>query len=72
MHAQLIAHSEAAVALPSDKTALGRRKYVKVVRQGRDMDQASQQNFRQLDQETVVADIEYDGVEYLGIADLQL
>jgi hypothetical protein len=38
MHAQLIAHGESAAALPSDKTALARRKDIEVIRQSRDMD----------------------------------
>jgi hypothetical protein len=36
------------------------------------MDQAGQQNLRQLDQNAVVTDIDYDRVEYLRIAGLQL
>ncbi len=72
MHAQLIAHREPAAALSPDKTALAGREHVEVVRQGRDMDQAGQQNLRQLDQNAVVTDIDYNRVEYLRIAGLQL
>src|SRR5205823_3851284 len=44
VHAQLIAHGEAAAALPSNETALAGREHIEVIRQGRDVDQTGQQN----------------------------
>src|SRR5438045_7402932 len=65
---QLVADGKAPARLPADQTALGRIESVEVVGEGRNMDEACEQDVRQFQEQAEIFDFEDSRAENLRIA----